>query len=116
EFCAVAQAGQMRERSLGVGSETRQLPGHQVHHVVRIAFGANAIQVPGPSLRDMVESEQALFKQRRKKLDREEWIAAGLSVYEFGERTGMLWSAAKGVCNELVEVLMSERRQDDVPQ
>ena len=43
-----------------------QLPNHQVHHIVGVTFGVDAIEVPKPSPIAMIESEQSLFGQRMK--------------------------------------------------
>jgi hypothetical protein len=43
----------------GVGREPLQLPGDEIHNVVGVAFGADAIHVPLPTPRDRVENKQA---------------------------------------------------------
>ena len=85
DVCAVAQAGKLRECILGLRAQACQFPEHEFHHIVGIPFGANASQVPGPSLVDMIEGEQSLLKECRKKLDREKWIAARLLMNQFRE-------------------------------
>ena len=55
-----------------------QLPDHEIHYIVSVFLGADAIHVPLPSPRDCFEREQPFFGQRREELDSEERIAAGL--------------------------------------
>ena len=78
----VAQAGEPFQGLLGGCRQPLQLPGHELHHVVGVVPGADAIHVPLPSPRDGLEREQPLFGQRREELDREEWIAAGLLMHQ----------------------------------
>ena len=72
----------MLQAFLGGARKPLQLPGHEIHHVVGIALGADAIHIPLPSLRDLVERKQPLFGQRREELDREERIAARLLLHQ----------------------------------
>jgi len=74
----IAQTGQLLQGFLGGGRKPSQLPDHEVHHVIGVALGADAIHVPLPSPRDRVERKLALFAERGEELDREEWISAGL--------------------------------------
>ena len=78
----VAEAGQLLQRLLRLGRQAGQLPDHEVHHVVGVALGVNAIEIPGPARAVMIEGEQPLFGERRKKLNGEKRIAAGLLVHQ----------------------------------
>ncbi len=78
----IAEAGELFQGFLGSGRKPSQLPGHEIHHVIGVALGSDAIHVPLPSPRDWVEREQPLFGQRREELDREERIAAGLLLHQ----------------------------------
>ena len=44
----IAQAGELFQGFLGRRGEPLQLPGHEIHHVVGVALGADAIDVPLP--------------------------------------------------------------------
>src|SRR5258707_8513090 len=78
----IAQASELLQGFLGGGSKPLQPGGHKVHHVIGVALGAYAIDVPLPSPRRWVEHEQSLFGQRGEELDREERISAGLLVHQ----------------------------------
>ena len=73
----------------------RELADHEVHDVVGVALGVNAIEIPGPALSLMIEGEQPLFGERVKKLNHEERIAGGLLVHQLRERRGALRLAAE---------------------
>ena len=45
----VAEAGQMLQRPLRLGRQAGQLSDHEVHHIVGVTLGANAIEVPTSS-------------------------------------------------------------------
>src|ERR1700693_3461707 len=72
------QAGELLRGFLGGGGQSLQLPCHEVHHVVGVTLGPDAIDVPLPRRRDWVECEQPLVGQRDEELDCKKWIAAGL--------------------------------------
>ena len=44
----IAQAGELLQGFLGGGRQPLQLLGHKIHHVVGVALGADAIDVPLP--------------------------------------------------------------------
>ena len=52
----VAEAGELLQRCLGPGGQARQLPDHKVHHIVGVTLGVNAIEVPAPARRVMIEA------------------------------------------------------------
>jgi hypothetical protein len=52
DFGNIAQAGELCHGLLGGGGESLQLLDHEVHHVVGVALGADAIDVPLPGWRD----------------------------------------------------------------
>ena len=90
------------------------MPDHQVHDVVGVSLGVNALEIPGPARRIMIEGEHSLFGERRDELNGEERIAAGLLVHQLRERRGALRFAAKRVRDQLPEMLPGERRQRDL--
>ena len=110
----VAQAGELFQGFLGGGGEPLQLLDHEIHHVVGVALGADAIDVPLPGWRDGVEREQPLFVQRREELDREERIAAGLLVHQLRQGPRALRLAMQGVGDEPADIVEPERRQHDL--
>ena len=61
----IAQAGELFQRLLGSGGEPLQLAGHEIHHVVGVALGADTIDIPLPSWRGWVEREQLLLRPAR---------------------------------------------------
>ncbi len=107
----IAQAGELYQGILGGSGEPLQLSGHEIHHVVGVALGANVIDVPAPGGCDGVEREQTLFGQCREKLDREERIAAGLLVHQLRQGLRALRLAVQGIGNELSHIGERERLQ-----
>ena len=110
----IAQAGELFQGFLGGGGEPLQLPGHEIHHVVGVAPGADAIDVPLPGRRDWVEREQPLFGQRREELDREERIAAGLLLHQLRQGPRALRLAMQGIGDEPADIVEPEGRQHDL--
>jgi hypothetical protein len=49
---------------LGLGRQAAQLRDHKVRHIVGVALGVEAIEIPVPAHRIMIEAEQPLFGQR----------------------------------------------------
>ena len=62
----------------------------------------------------MIECEQSLLGERRKELNGEKRIAAGLLVHQLRQRRGALRLAAKSIRNQLPKVLTGERRKLDL--
>ena len=91
----VAEAGELLQRRLGLDGQAGQLPDHEVHHIVGVALGVNAIELPAPARRVMIEAEQPLFGERRNELNGEKRIAARLLVHQSRQRGGMAWRAAQ---------------------
>src|ERR1700732_2759727 len=73
----------------------------------------NAIEIPGPARRVMVEAQQSLFGERLKKLDHEERIARGLLMHQLRQRRGALRLAAKRIRDQISKVFRSKRRKWD---
>ena len=110
----VAQARELFQDFLGGCGQPPQLPGHEIHHVVGVALGADVIDVPLPGWCDWVEREQPLFGQRREELDREEGIAAGLLVHQLRQRPRALRLAMQGVGDEPADIVEPEGCQHDL--
>src|ERR1700692_215315 len=81
----VAEAGELLQRRLGLDRQAGQSSDHEVHHVVGVPLSVNAIELPAPARRVMIEAEQPLVGQRDKELDREERIAAGLLLDQLSQ-------------------------------
>ena len=107
----VSETGKLLQRLLRFGRQAGELPDHQVHHVVGVALGVNAIEVPGPARAVMIEGEQTLFGERGKELNGEKRIAGRLLVHQLRERGGALRLAAKRIRNQLPDIFAGERRQ-----
>ena len=90
----IAETGHLLQRCLRPGGQTRQLPDHEIRHVVGVALGANAPELPGPARMRMVESEQPLSSERGNELDDEKWIAGGLHMHQLRQRCGAIRLAA----------------------
>ena len=45
----VAEAGQLLQCLLRLGRQAVQLPDHEVHDIVGVTLGVNAIEIPGPA-------------------------------------------------------------------
>src|SRR5215831_14591132 len=61
---AIAYTGQLLQCSLSSDGKAVQLRHHEVHYIIGVTLGVNAIEVPRPSLICMIEGEQSLFVQR----------------------------------------------------
>ena len=110
----VAEAGELLQRLLGFDRQAGQLPDHEVHHIVGVPLGVNAIEIPGPARGVMIEAEQPLFGERRNELNGEKRIAARLLVHQLRQRRGALRLAAKRIRNQLPQVFTGERRKRDL--
>ena len=79
-----------------------QLPDHEVHYIIGVAYGVNAIEVPRPSRIAMVEREQALFSERREELNGEKRIASRLFINELCQRGSALRLTVQRIRNQLI--------------
>src|ERR1700724_3164700 len=110
----VAEAGELLQRRLGLDRQAGQLSDHEVHHIVGIGLGVNAIELPAPARRVVIEAEQPLSGERRNELNGEERIATRLLVHQSRQRGGMVRRAAKRICNEPPHVFSGERRKTNL--
>jgi hypothetical protein len=99
---------------LSGGGEALELSGHQIHHVVGVALGADAVYVPSPSWYGWVEREQLFFGQRGKELDRKERIAAGLLLHHLCQGPRVLRLAVQSIGDKPADIVDPERRQHDL--
>src|SRR5262249_30296654 len=111
---AVSETCHLPQRLLRFGRQAGQLPNHQVDDGIGVFLSLNAVEIPGPARRIMVEGEHALFGERSQELKGEKRIATGLLMHQVRERRGALRLAAKSVRHQLPEMLSGERRQRDL--
>src|SRR5260370_10663200 len=109
-----AEAGELLQRRLGLDGQTGQPPDHEVHHSVGVAVGVNAIELPAPARRVMIEAEQPLFGERRNELNGEKRIAARPLVHQLRKRGGTARRAAERIRDEPPHVFPGERRKTDL--
>ena len=74
----------------------------------------NALDIPAPARRVVIEGEQTLFSERMKKLNHEERVAGGLFLHQLRQWRGAFGLAMKGIRNQLPEVVAGERLQADL--
>src|SRR3984885_6844511 len=91
----VAEAGELLQRRLGLDRQAGQSSDYEVHHVVGVPLGLNAIELPAPARRVMIEEEQTLFGERGNELKGKKRIASRLLVHQLRQRRGTLPLAAK---------------------
>src|SRR5271166_2001521 len=78
-----AKAGELPQRHLGSLRKADELADHEVDDVVRMALVPDSIEIPGPALNLMIESQQSLVGQRVKELQDEERIAGCFGLQQF---------------------------------
>src|SRR5579863_518249 len=99
---------------LRLGWQADELRDHEVRHVVRVSFGVNAIEIPGPASSIMIKGEHFLFGQRRNELNCKERVAVRLLLHQLRERRAAFWLAAKRIRKQLLKMLPSERTKGDL--
>ncbi len=109
----VAEAGELLQPLLRRGRQPVQLSDHQVDDVGRVPLRVDALEVPRPACRLMVEREQPLVGESGDELDHEERVAARLLAQQLRQRGGARRLAAKRIRDELTHVLTGEGRQPD---
>src|SRR5262249_31095712 len=72
------------------------------------------IEIPRPARSTMIKGEHSFVGERRNELNGEERIAAGLLVHQSSKRRAAFRRAAKGVRNQLREMLSAERPERDL--
>ena len=99
---------------LRASGKARELAQQQVHDVVRVSFGVNALQIPSKRPRAGIEVEQVLLVQGGQELNREERITMGLLEDELGKRPDPLRLVMKGVGDEFPDIALQKGSKDDV--
>src|ERR1700757_3401150 len=110
----VSETSQKLQRLLRFGGQSGEFPDHEVHDIVGVTLGVNAIEIPAPAPIVLIEGEQALSDQCRGELNGEKRIAGSLLVQQLGKRRNALHLAAKSVRDKLVEMRSGERRKRDL--
>src|SRR6202022_4631663 len=111
----VSNTSQLLQRILRLVRQAGELPDHQVHDVIGVTLGVNAVEIPGPARSIMIEGEHSLFGERRDELNGEERIATRFLVHQLRKRRCALRLAAKRIRNYLPEMLSGEQRERDLP-
>ena len=62
--CAVAKAGELPQRRLGGLGQAAQLADYEVHDIVGVTLGVNAIEIPAPLRIVMIKGEQTFVGER----------------------------------------------------
>src|ERR1700751_1903385 len=82
DFGDVAEAGELLQRHLGLGRKAGQLPDHEVHYIIGVPLGVEAIELPTPTHRVVIEAEEPLLREHRNELNGEKRVAARLVVHQ----------------------------------
>src|SRR6202051_1627684 len=115
DFGNVAEAGELLQRHLGLGRQAGQLPDHEVHYIIGVPLGVEAIEFPTPAHRVVIEAEEPLLGENKNKLNGEKRVAAPLALHPSRQRGGSGGQATQRVANQPSEVLSGERRKIDLP-
>ena len=116
DFGDISEACEKLQRRLGCRGQPGQFPDHEVHHIVGVPLGVNAIEIPAPARRVMVKGKQALVVERVQELNGKKRIAARLLVHQLRQRRGLLRPAAQRIRDQLLHVRTRQRRQADLLQ
>src|SRR5215467_1578927 len=114
DFGGIAETGHLLQRQLRFGRQAGQLRDQKVHHIIGVTLGVNALEIPGPARSIMIKREHSFIGERRNELNGEERIATRLLVHQSRERRAAFRLAAKGVGNQLREMLSAERPKRDL--
>ena len=71
----------------------------------------DALEIPAPACRVVVEGEQTLFRKCIQKLDRKERVSGSLLLHQLRQWRGAFGLTMKSIRNQLSEVATSERLQ-----
>src|SRR5215467_11828341 len=114
DFGGIAETGHLLQRRLRLGREAGQLRDQEVHHIISVALGVNALEIPGPARSIMIKGEHSFVGERKNELNGEERIATRLLVHQSRKRCAAFRLAAKGVRNQLPEMPSAERPKGDL--
>src|SRR6516164_3309583 len=114
DFGDIAETGHLLQRQLRFSRQAGQLLDQEVHYIIGVTLGVNVIEIPGPARNIMIKGEHSFIGERRNELNGEERIAPRLLVHQSRERRAAFRLAAKGVRNQLREMLSAERPKRDL--
>src|SRR6516162_423433 len=114
EFGGIAETGHLLQRQLRFRRQAGQLRDQEVHHIIGVTLGVNALEIPGPACSIVIKGEHSFIGERGNELNGEERIATRLLVHQLRERRAAFRLAAKGVRNQLPEMLSAERPKRDL--
>ncbi len=106
----IAQTGEPGQGVLRVWGQAGELAHHQVHHVVRIALGMDARQIPLPCSAARIEAQQLLLGQGAQEQAGEEGIAAGLVQHQLRQRLRLLAGTMQRLGHELSDIVRRQGR------
>src|SRR5262249_6178333 len=109
-----AETGHLLQRRLRLGRQAGQLRDQEVQHIIGVTLGVNALEVPGPARGIMIKAEHSFIGERRNELNGEERIATRLLMHQSREQRAAFRLAAKGVRNQLPEMLSAELPKRDL--
>src|SRR5258708_11555147 len=109
-----AETSKLVQGRLSFGREARELADHEVHHIVGVPLGANALEVPAPAGAAMIEGEQVRVGKRVKELNDEERVPGRFLVHKSRKRCGASRLATKRLRDQLCEMPMGKRRERDL--
>src|SRR5215813_8488158 len=114
DFGGIAETGHLLQCQLRFGRQAGQLRDQEVHHIIGVTLGVNVLEIPGPARSIMIKGEHSFIGERRNELNGEERIATRLLVHQSREQRTAFRLAAKGVRNQLPEMLSAERPKRDL--
>src|SRR5271165_3487913 len=98
-FSVISQRSEQFQNFLGSVRQAAQLANHEVHDIVGVAGGLNAVEIPTPAPSFMIEAKYCLIGERMNELQHEERVAGSLLMHQLSERRGVLKFATKRVGN-----------------
>ena len=77
----ISETGHLLQGSPSCDRQPGELPEHEVDDIIGVSLGVNAIEIPGPARRIMVEREHSFFGERKRELNGEKRISTGLLMH-----------------------------------
>src|SRR5215472_154613 len=114
DFGGIAETGHLLQRQLRFGRQAGQLRHQEVHHIIGVTLGMNAVEIAVPARSIMVKDEHFFVGERRNELNDEKRIATRLLVHQLWERRSDFRRTANSVRNQLPEMLSAERPKRDL--
>src|SRR5215475_4077603 len=114
DFGGIAETGHLLQRQLRFGRQAGQLRHQEVHHIIGVTLGVNAVEIAVPARSIMIKDEHSFVGERRNELNSEERIATRLLVHQLRERRDGFRRAANSVRNQLPDMFSGERSKRDL--